>query len=236
MKGLVLLPQLSDLERAYTALLHDSPAPPSEQELALYTQWSRFDARLAEICVDYFVKNWPKLNPVQLRTSMLSQPWPAALGVLLEFAKHAVRTADSVVFQQWKKTALADISPAPWEQFFVAQRPIASVGMLEDARFSLKEYRDWGYFGREVLFNKPEIATHPTHSFERETRLEILKDLSEKHPRITTEMYLDALHYSISRRQAERDLRAAPGLRPHGSTKGRYYQVVRRIAKRASKM
>src|SRR5262245_10218933 len=80
MKGLSSVPSLKSLQFAYDKLLKNSF---SAKDLALWTQWSRLDPRLAEILVSNFSKNWKKISPIELNIEILKQPWSAALGVLL---------------------------------------------------------------------------------------------------------------------------------------------------------
>jgi hypothetical protein len=221
--GLDQLPGVSDLEEGYNQILR------AQQELGgkidLYSfsklcQWSRFDSRMAEICVNFFSIYWKQLNPVELHDAFEKQPWPNVLGVLLEFC-----LVDSPLFRSWKKTATCGFSKANWEQFYIGKRRIGGQLMMDDVRFSLEEYRRWGYLSREVLLQKQRETkqVQKKYSYSPATRLEILKDLIRNHPRITTQQYWDAIARSVSKRQAERDLEASSIVIGRGTTKGRYF-------------
>jgi hypothetical protein len=238
--GLKKIPTDQDLAKAYAALRGALGAG----ELAAYSQWTRFDPRLAEIWVKAVLERWKSVHPIELHESLKREPWPGAAGVLLEFVARAVRAepAEARLFKLWKEMVLQGFGRAPWEQYFIGQRRIAGKAMIEDARFSLSEYRKWGYLGREILFNKqafpPELqgtrrgrSGGGTHSLALEVREGILKELLRERPRITTRDYIQALGNSISPRQAERDLLGARWLMPVGNTKGRSF--VRRRGSRA---
>ncbi len=230
--GLERIPSQGDLERAYA----DLSGAPGPQALARYSQWSRFDPRLAEIWVATLLREWKRVHPIELREALLKQPWPAAAGPLIEFVARAVRArpADSRTFRAWKLMATDGLAPADWEQFFIGQRRIAGAAMLEDARFALGEYRRWGYLSREVLFNKQRFPAElrgtrrgreggGTHSLAPEVRQEILRELLRDRSRISTRDYLQAVGNCISERQATRDLLRSRWVTPAGQTKGRCF-------------
>lgn len=229
------IPALADLERAYATLLQPTRLPVSAGELSVFSQWSRFDPRLAEIYVSFLAREWEKLNPIELRKSLLHQRWPSAAAVLLEFAEKLITNSTSEdnttdLFRLWRRVVTEKLPKGNWEQFFIGLRKLGGQAMQEDARFAFSEYRKWGYLGRDILINKGggssakgKGKTTPTHSLSPETRREILTSLCAAHPRITTQLYWNAIHQCISRRQAERDLESSPLLRTRGSTKGRYF-------------
>ncbi len=104
--GLGVIPNQTEIERAYSILLHDSPCAPRTEDLAIFSQWSRFDPRLAEIWVRYLAQKWGTTNPISLRDAIESQPWPGAIAPLLEFVKKLFPTDKSQlprVFGHWSK-------------------------------------------------------------------------------------------------------------------------------------
>ena len=223
MKGLEKLPGVQDLEGGYNQILLAQRSANGEVDLnsfVLFCQWSRFDSRMGEICVAFLARYWKKINPVELHDGFAQQPWPAVLGVLLEFCSDK-----SSLFQLWKKTATCDFAKANWEQFFIGRRRVGGQLMFDDSRFSLEEYRKWGYLGREILMNKQGRVEGQENrvSYSYETRVQILKDFLDTHRRVTTQQYWEAIHKCVSRRQAERDLQSSGLLRSLGRTKGRYF-------------
>jgi hypothetical protein len=231
--GLKRIPAEKDLEKAYAELRGEL----AEGRLALYAQWARFDPRLAEIWVRTTLSRWKLVHPIVMHEALAGEPWPSAAGPLLEFVGRAVRATpeEAKLFKSWKEMVMQGFAPASWEQYFIGQRRIAGQAMIDDARFSLNEYRRWGYLSREILFNKqafpPELrgprrgrAGGGTHSIAPDVRESILRQLLRERSRVTTHDYLQALGNSISRRQAERDLKRARWLRAEGRTKGRSYR------------
>ncbi len=225
--GLKQLPNLENLETAYLSLIHEQPDRPKVSDLVKFSQWSRLDPRLAEIWVQYIGRHWSSLNPLELRTAVASQPWPAAVGLLLDFSQEIVEAeAKQVkVFKIWKRLIVDGIVRANDEQFFLGLRHLGGAEMLDDARLSVERYRRWGFLGRENLIPKKSSEGFVG----REQRKEILSDLLAQSRRITTHQYWQELGRCISKRQAERDLRENSALRGRGRTKARYYE---RMAKR----
>lgn len=223
--GLVTLPGLADLGPAYDLLQHCRPSVPTAEQLALFSQWTRFDPRLGELWTKHVVERWEALDPMSLRAALQRQPWPAAAAVLLEFAERAISRSRALtkLFRLWKGVVTEGFAKANWEQYFIGQRRLAGKAMVDDARFALSEYKRWGYLGREIPFNKASAARARVCTIDSGTRLELLKALLESSPRITTRDYWNAIGRAVSRRQAERDLRNSPLLRPIGRTRGRCF-------------
>jgi hypothetical protein len=220
--GLEKLPGIPDLEMAYNEILLAQRTQGGIIDLArfvLYCQWSRFDSRLGEICVRYFSQCWRQINSVGLHEIASHGSWPNVLGVLLEFCPEK-----DPLFQLWKKTVTFGFGKAHWEQYYIGKRRIAGAEMLDDARFSLEEYRKWGYLSREVLLNKGSTPSAiQGGGYSHEVRAAVLKELLESHVRITTKLYRNALENRISMRQAERDLKDSKLLRAVGKTRGRFF-------------
>lgn len=231
MTGLEKVPSTDDVRKVYDILLAEKISGSidlPEEMLALWTQWSRFDPRLAEILVEFFALNWEKIAPIALRKRLLLLPWPQAFGVLAEnvTASGILSPDDRRTFQRWASTILSDTPPARFEQFFLGLRKIAGGEMLKDVLGSSKTYLKWGYFGRDLLVNK---ASHlPSRTLlSPETRRRLLHELMEGRERITVGDYQLALDYRVSRRQAEIDLSREKRLSPVGNTRGRFYRVTK---------
>ncbi|MCM2278647.1 MAG: hypothetical protein NDJ89_11290 [Oligoflexia bacterium] len=218
LKGLERIPSLDELAQAYSELQNAKDALPAER-LALWSQWSRLDPRLAEQLVAHLSRYWRDLNPLELHTALVDQPWPAALGVLLEYAKE--RAQEPRLMKAWNALVLSGIPVAEGELFFIGLRQFAGKLMREDARLSHKHYRRWGYLGRETLFNKA-VSGDKTR-LAPEIRAQLLEELLSDRQRITVREYREALGGQITARMAELDLRAHPRLVPRSRTKGRYY-------------
>lgn len=225
--GLLNIPHVSDLQLAYHHLLHHHPTSPHLSSLALFSQWCRFDPRLAEIWVHYLASHWQTMNPIELNNALRQQPWPAAAGVLLEFVQlsfHKDSSEDAKKYQLWKKLVTFDFLPADWEFYFIGIHKIGGKFMLEDSCFSLIQYKSWGYLGRDILIHKPELSPFTKAHFQKEVRYQILKSLFKSNPRVHVKMYWEAVNKSISLRQAERDLSECGFVEAVGQTKGRYYK------------
>jgi hypothetical protein len=224
-KGLLKIPSTEDLMIAYDALVfaRTSKRALSPEHLSAYSQWSRFDPRLAEILIEHFKLFWKQVSPLALQERLRLEPWPAALGVLLEFV--SIHPDDSAVFDAWMQFVMTNCERGQQELFFIGLRALGGDLAFEDAVLSAWAYRRWGYLGREVLINKAG-ASHMATSSSRispKARRHVIHQILEQSPRITVNDYMQKLDGRIERRQAERDLKAHPQLRAIGNTRGRYY-------------
>lgn len=219
MKGLERIPSSADLTRASEALLFGEV---SEADLATYAQWTRFDPQLGEIWISRILKSWRDLSPAHLNHAIRNQPWPAALGVLLELATELGETRDPLLFKSWADCALSGVQPhPPAMQYFIGTRAFAGKLMREDAAKSLEPYSRWGFIGRESLFNKSSFKPRTLISSDR--RRAVLNELVATRPRLTVADYRQSLDGWVTPRQAELDLANHPGLRRVGNTRARFY-------------
>jgi hypothetical protein len=223
MKGLDKIPSVKHLQSAYERLYGKLP-PPTEEDLALWSQWCRVDPRLAEIWIEYVRDHYGEISPLQLRELTLKHPWPAAIGVLLEHVFCFFSGPEAKIFKKWMELVLSGVEPAKDEQFFIGLRALGRKLMYEDAVFSLVPYRRWGFLGREVLFNKAQMRQRVRGWMLPKTRRLLLDRFLNEKSRITAKQYHFLLEGVISLRQAERDLRQHSQLEKFGQTKGRFYQ------------
>lgn len=220
-----IVPTLKLLENAYTKLMHFKPHPPTIDDIALYTQWSRFDPRLSELLVIHFAKHWRKINPIFFRQSILHYPWASVIGVFFLFVRQMVKQENSPdldLYDGWSKLITTGFKRASGEQFFMGLRKIADEQMLHDVQFSIKPYISWGYYSRENLIPKSGSG-----HLNADTRKNMLLHLANTSKRITTSDYLKAIGNCISRRQAQRELLSSSFLNPSGKTKGKTFTVRR---------
>ncbi len=226
MKGLEQIPTEEQLSRVYHQLQSLKVAATSE-EIALWTQWARFDPRLAEQLVQHFSLYWREISPVMLNDSVLKQPWPAIVGVLLDQASvfGGLPTVELKLFRSWSACVMSGVDPALNEQFFMGLRSFAGKAMLDDAQGAIKSYRRWGFLGREYLANKAvqKLSKQPRTLVPASVRRAKLDELIRLCPRFTARDYRESLGGGVSLRQAELDLRAHPRLRAVGKTRARVY-------------
>jgi len=220
-----LIPTQEDLSNAYDQLQIQTITHVSCDSIAQFGQWSRFDPRLGEILVKYLAVHWKEINPSELNGAFRKQPWPSVLGPLLEFSYQLQPKENKPTYKLWKQICTSHFEKAHWEQYYIGMRRIAGKLMFEDAQFACQEYLRWGYLSREVLVNKAQGGVHRHRSLSTETRMRLLKKLSESHQRVTTHQYLEMLSFCISRRQAERDLNKATFLKAVGETQARYFKT-----------
>ena len=229
MKGLDKIPSTDELSLAYGKLQSRQPSLISLAEIILWSQWSRFDPRLAEQLIVFISEKWKRWNPVFLHEELLKQPWPQAFGVLLEQALAAgfLSKESASLFKKWGDVVLSDISPANGEQFFIGLQKLGSKQMLRNAERPLRAYTAWGYFGCDLLVNKAQekIKLRNRTLVSAAVRKHVLSELLKTRKRLTVKDYCEALSYQVSRRQAEIDLAREKRLIPSGQTRGRFYRV-----------
>ncbi len=197
--------------------------PSPEELVVLAAQAARYDARLLWAAVELVAREYGRLNPLELRRAAQRARWPAALGVVLEFAQRAARSDE---LDDYARFVTGPIAPAQGERFFLGAHVFAGVQARRDAEESLREYKRWGFLGREEPFSKElGVAAHGTLG--RPERMNLLRRLVERRGSVAFAEYFAALGGRVSARQASRDLRDAPFLKVEGRTRGARYRLVR---------
>jgi hypothetical protein len=224
MKGLIHIPSPKELEKAYFDLQTEK-IQPSCTMWALWSQWARFDARLAEQMVQNIFLTWQNISPIELNQALQSHPWPQSFGVLLSNAKMGFkgRNPDKKKFQAWVNLAMFGISKANFEQYFIGTMALGGARMLKEVLHTTKPYLQWGYLGKDILWNKNEAKNFTISN--RRTRLAILKQLIQKKKIITVKDYIQELDGNIHIRQAQRDLKDFKKIKSRGKTNNRIYYL-----------
>lgn len=224
MKGIGFIPKQAELIQAYNLLQFNSKEVKVE-EVALWSQWSRLDPRLAQILVHYLVQEWQNINPILLNIELKKQAWQSAIAPLLEFAYLSLKQnkLDYKVFQAWMKAVLIGLSAGENEQFFIGQRSFAGKLSKLDVQLSLSPYSKWGYFSRDHLIQLKLRSKNKCTLLNSNQRYLIIQNHLKKKSRITANDLIELSQNMISQRQAELDLKAFPGLKKIGNTKGCFY-------------
>jgi hypothetical protein len=193
-----------------------------EHKLALAAEFSRYDPRLLGILVEYFLKNWSKIRGQKLRGFYPEMESPQSIAVIAEFARRATRETEIKYFLEYLQRGL---KPVPYQWYFKnLYSPGGRLGQ-EAMEKSLAEYKRWGFFAREAptvdVYHKKTVGR-----LDRDSRLNVLRELMGKKPALSMKDYLNALSHSISRQQALQDLNAIAKRKP--GTQGRGARWVRR--------
>ncbi|MCY4512311.1 MAG: hypothetical protein OXB86_01320 [Bdellovibrionales bacterium] len=229
MKGLKKIPNQRQLSRAYKALQFVHQLIPTKN-LVFWSQWTRLDPRLGEILIAYLAKFWQKHNPVEINYQLKQQVWPAVFGALLEqvpfyYSQHLKNKKwNKKIYLQWVKCVMTDISPANDELFFIGLYKPSGKLMQEECLHSIKPYRQWGYFSKELLINKVKPVKKTLISAPQ--RKTIIDELLKSQKIITVQDYLEKINFQIHRRQAQRDLKNHNKLQAYGHTKNKYYKFL----------
>ena len=220
------VPNLGELEQAYSRLQWPDAAAPTIEEIVLWSLWARVDPRLAELLIGYFVRNFRSLSPLDLRETNLRSPLPASLAVLIEFAsaeaKGGLSKEESEAFRAWAKSLLWKIPPAPPQIFFIRNGKPSPERDLREVYGTLRTFRRWGFFGSSAPL--PGKGSQGCTLLPKARRREILKNLLRLHGSLRVEDYIQACGGAVHRGTAERDLATTPDLAPIGRTRARRYR------------
>lgn len=195
--------------------------PRPEELLVLAAQAARQEPRLLWVLVELLARQYHRFDPLKLRRALAGARWPAALGVAFEFARRVARSPE---LDDVATFVMARTARAGGERFFLGTRAFAGELARRDVEESLAEYRRWGYFSREEPFAK-ELGTTARGSLGPRERMNLLRRLVTRQGQVTLGDYLSALNGRASRRQASRDLAAAPFLVRTGATRGARYRL-----------
>lgn len=229
MKGLKKIPNQRQLFQAYKALqlMKDSV---SIKDLVFWSQWTRLDPRLGEILIGYLAMFWQRKNPLEINQQLKRQIWPAVFGVLLEqvpfyYSQNLKsRKWNKKSFFYWAKCVMIDISPAKDELFFIGLYKAGGKLVQEECFYSIKPYRKWGYFSKELLINKAKPVKRTLISLPQ--RKAVIDELLKSYKKITVQDYLEKMNFQIHRRQAQRDLKDHNRLQAYGRTNNKYYKSL----------
>lgn len=238
MKGLERIPSTDELQKAYDQLAKaQSRTEITVKQWSEWSQWCRFDPRLAEQLVVGLAESWTRLHPASLRDQLVREPWPQVAGVLFEtaLASAIIRREERKIFRSWAATVMANVPIAPWEQFFIGLRKVGGRQMALDAATPLLVYQKWGYLGRDLLVNKARsrMSERNVTLLSPKVRRIMRDELLSRRDRITVAEYRAALGERISARVAELDLANDDRLSPCGNTRGRFYRVRAKRRERA---
>jgi hypothetical protein len=197
--------------------------PGAEEVVVLASQAARHDPRLLWILVELLARQPDALNPLRLRAALAGSRWPAALGVVLEFARRASREP---ALRDLQRLVMRGVRPAAGEQFFVSSHGFAGPLARREAEESLAEYKRWGYLSREEPLAK-ELGPGAHGTLARPERMNLLRRLAERLGTLSLPDYLEALGGRSSARQASRDLATAPFLVRSGATRAARYALAR---------
>jgi hypothetical protein len=196
-------------------------SPTGEELVVLAAQAARHEPRLLWVVVELLARSYERFNPLELRRAALRARWPAAVAVALEFAR---QVAPSAELDDYARFVTAAIAPARGERFFAGTRAFGGALARRDAEESLAEYKRWGYLAREAPFAK-ELGSPARGTLERTERRNLLRRLAERRGSVSLAEYQEALRGTVSRRQAQRDLRDASFLVKRGNTRGARYAL-----------
>ena len=192
-----------------------------EELVVLASQASRYDPRVLWTLVQLVALHFDRLDPRRLRVALRTSAWPAALGVVFEFARKAQPSpelADTARF------VMSRTGPATGEQYFFSAGAFGGEMVRRNAEESLAEYKRWGFVAREEPIPK-ELGVTTKGTMDLSERMNVLHRLARRKGTVGVGDYLEALGGRVSLRQATRNLAQAPFLVRRGSRRGTRYTL-----------
>lgn len=221
MKGLASVPSKKDLLSAANIA---QTRPLTDEEIALFSQWARFDPRFAEILVANLALNWTGISLGRVTSALMNQPWPTVLIVLLRFSEWLVAKNERKAFRIFLTAVEALLKPArkevPPQLFFIPLQRPSTVITHDEVNLRSSPYSAGGFIGSQPLLSRAKPPSEQTLLAPDVRRL-ILRQLLANRAVISMEEYRAACKGLVSVRQAQRDLRELAHARGH--TRNRRY-------------
>lgn len=193
-----------------------------EELLALASDISRFDPRLFDILVQYFISHWAEINPLRIRLCYGRMKTREVLAVIAEFAKEAMSGDEQGYFFEYLKMGL---KPVPTQFFFY--NLYSPGGRLAEraAEEGIAEYKRWGFLAceRPVI---DQASRRQAGRLDHSSRRNILKKLLAGKKEIGLKDYLSAIDGAVSRQQALKDIKESGLARQFGSGRGAKWKIA----------
>ncbi|MBU0504766.1 hypothetical protein KJ708_02140 [bacterium] len=189
-----------------------------EELLILGSQMSRYDPRLLSILVEYFYRNWKRINPLELKILLKQANTPQTVCVILNFL---TRTHDKEYLDYYEYIT-KEYKPVPHQLYFIDLYSPGSNNMKQASKKSLSEYYEWGFLARE----RPIIHKAQRMSLGHwgpESRKNIIQDLAHNNINFTISDYLKKIDNTITRQQALIDLKNTSNIELKGRKKGSHW-------------
>lgn len=231
---IIQIPTADHLSRIYFELAkigaksagakHPWPYKPGSKEelIALASDMSRYDPRLFDILVLYFISHWREINPARLRSFYPRMKTPQVIAVIGEFMKETLADDEASYFIEYLTRGLR---PAAVQLFFYDL--YAPGGRLVERVMEegLLEYKKWGFLSCE----RPVVNSSNKEAVGRmdnTSRLNVLKRLLKEKKVIQLKDYREAVKNSISRQQALIDLKESRLAKRMGKGRGARWRLI----------
>lgn len=193
-----------------------------EELIALACDMSRYDPRLFDILVLYFIDHWKEIDPARLRSFYPRMKTPQVVAVIGEFLKEAATEDEAYFFVEYLSRGL---KPAAVQLFFYDLYSPGGRLVRRAAEESLLEYKKWGFLSceRPVVDSSNRAAAGRMDST---SRLNVLKRLLNEKKVIRLKDYMEAVKNSVSRQQALIDLKESGLAERTGSGRSAKWRLV----------
>ncbi len=179
---------------------------------------SRYDPRLLAILIAYFSKTDPQVDPIVWKKELVRCQALPILGVISEFVLET-RKSDLLEY------ALTGAQPLPSQLFYKSLYKVAGSKMNEVISKPLWAFKKWGFLAADRPALKEDASpARRIYHYDTDVRLNILRDLASHQKHFRQGDYLKAIHFSVSRQQALKDL-SVPWIRKKGKNRGCYYSL-----------
>ena len=190
-------------------------------DIAIYSQWSRLEPRVAQTLVSYLIVHWPSLALGMMLKELNQQPWPRSILVLLRFVQLVVCDLglDQLILAMDR--ALVD---QPHQLYFIPLQFPYRVTLAHEVEYRTRPYTLSGFIGSQSLLTHTRYPENQTYLSEVQ-RHRILERLILNKTDFTVKSYQTACAGLVSLRQAQRDLKIAQGIVTKGFTRSRRYRT-----------
>lgn len=199
------------------------PYRPATREalICLLADLSRFDPRLFEALLQWWIASWQTLNPLAIRRAMATMQTPQVFGVLGEFLLALTTDVEAAPFVRYVCDRLDALSP---QMFFHHLYAPGGRKVQQASEAPVREFQRWGFLSdmRPVV---AQAQKQTCGNFGPPARKQLLRRLLARQSNIALRDYHALLGHTISRQQAYADLKRYPGLRRRGHGAGATWQL-----------
>lgn len=189
--------------------------------LCLALLQSRYDPTLLAVLIDYFTHESRDLHPISFKEILKKENALPVACMIGSFVQEL--TVDDRSKELFRYLALGT-RPVPYQLFYRGLYRIGGMKMAESAARPLWHFKRWGFLAADPPLLKGRF-TKRLFLFDRQSRLQILRELAGSQGQFRLRDYLVRVGNSVSRQQALCDIRSFPKIRRLGKGKGTFYRL-----------
>lgn len=193
-----------------------------EELVCLASEMSRFDPRLFEILVKFFIKNWRDLDPLHVRMLYKQMECPQTVAVICEFAKLAMLGKEAELFFEY---LMAGILPVSFQFYFHNLYKPGGDMARRAVEEGVYEFKKWGFFANKLPI-ADSLERRTVGSLDVVSRRNVLARIVKDKKEISLGDYLKEIRNGISRQQALADIKSSGFLKRIGKGRGAKWKMA----------